>query len=93
MKAIDILDTAAAVSILNEDYQHDDYILFQMKTDSYSTIVQFCGFVIWSSEDDDRWFDEDENEYELLMPFLLKKAENIMNTLYTLMNKTESGNG
>jgi hypothetical protein len=82
-----INDIVHVVDILNEKYYNDEYTIFEMNTDGYTIIIKCCGFVIWNNEDDDREFDENKNEYELLVPFLIKRSEKLIKYLYNIMIK------
>lgn len=52
--------------------------------DGYMVVIEFLGLQIWSSDDDDREFNEEENKYEPLKPYLIKKIINVINVLSTI---------
>lgn len=57
----------------------DDSYLYELsvETNSSSSIIKYLGFVIWSSEDDERKFNEDINEYETLEKFIYRQIKKI----------------
>ena len=57
---------------LYEKHNEVDYN-FNYRTTGFVAIILFDDFVLWSSEDDERSFDEQENEYENMTPFIKKK--------------------
>ena len=63
----------AAVSAINDDMDQESdsqFHLVELRTTGYAILVQWLGRTVWSSEDDERAFDEERNEYEPLEPFL-----------------------
>lgn len=54
---------------------------FGMDTDGYSSVVTFMGINIWSSEDDERDFVDNINEYEPLIDYLKFEANKMIENL------------
>ena len=76
---LNIVDTA--VSNINMDLQEDekeDEIYLEIHTNGFCIVVKFLGEQIWSSENEDRNFDDDANEWEPLEPFLRKKCKDLI---------------
>jgi hypothetical protein len=68
---------------INDDIQacvedsNDFYIDLSYSSNSYNKIITYMDQVIWSSENDDREFDESKNEYKPLEPLIRKKINEI----------------
>jgi hypothetical protein len=61
--------------ILGEDYDDTKYYpsYFNLVTDGNTIIIQLFGIACWSSEEDERTFFEDKNEYEDLKEYLKRQ--------------------
>lgn len=59
----------------------DDCPLFELSTNSYAVIIKFLGLVIWSSENEEREWIESANDYEPLDKFLMKEADELIDSL------------
>jgi hypothetical protein len=74
-------EETAAVSYLNESFyditEEDDYAPFRYETDGTSQHIFFMGVHIWRDDEDERECDEEGN-YEMLEPFLLKQARKVL---------------
>lgn len=68
--------------------EYSEYYLFHLSitTDGFSTIVEYLGFTIWSSDDDERQ-EIEEDVYEPLEVFLKRKINEIYNA-YSIMVKS-----
>lgn len=55
-----------------------------LKTDGFTHAIMFFGHCLWSSEIDDRYFDENTNDYEPLLPYLKKEFNNYADRLQAL---------
>jgi len=74
-----LLEVIKAIDELNEEFyeitKKDDDIFLSFKYFVGGVIqIKFRNVVIWYSEDDDRKFDEDKNEYEPFKQFLKRKV-------------------
>lgn len=77
------------VRILNEevyDFLSENYggtfPLFELLTDGNSTIITFMGHHrLWFSDEDEREFDEEKDEYEPLDGYLRREAQEIINQI------------
>jgi hypothetical protein len=59
------------------------------KSDGVSSVVEFLGSPIWSSEDDCRAFDEKTNEFEPLENYLKKEMNKLVEELQYQQTKIE----
>lgn len=57
---------------------------FTVVSTGFYTSINFLGQVIWSSEEDDREWIEEENDYELLDPFIRKKVNELTTQISSL---------
>ena len=55
-----------------------------MRSDGAYTVVMFEGFVIWSSQDDERDIGEGNDVYEPLRPFLKSQVSRRLKTLHDM---------
>lgn len=70
-----------------ECYDHlgADFIPFEVSSNGYATAVTFCGYQIWSTEDQgDRVYDEDTDTYEPLEGCLRREAMKLLRNLANL---------
>ncbi len=68
---------------LYEQHKEEDSY-FECRTTGFVWMILFDGILLWSSEDDDRDFDEDTDEYEPLMPFIKKRFNQLADKLHKL---------
>lgn len=84
-------NTTEIISNLNESLGEEWYNLgwegFTLYTDGFSEIISFLGQPIWASDEDDREFSEVTNEYEPLEPYLLRKAQELIININSIINK------
>jgi hypothetical protein len=57
-----------------EKTKKDDDVFIWAEYYSYGLTVRFRNEIIWNSQDDDRGFDEEKNEYEDFKKFLKRKV-------------------
>ena len=73
---------------INESEQYQDqYIdcpLLEYKTNGYAEIILFFGEQIWSSDDDDRKYYEETDEYESLNIYLRRKVNEMVKFISTI---------
>lgn len=80
----DLADVFYAVQNINEDItsslQNDDgeTECLTLVTDGFSCIVKFGGEKIWSTLEDTHVFEEEENKYEELEPFLRNAVHEVL---------------
>lgn len=80
-------DFIEIINELNADlYDRVKYVQegFSYTTDGYCDQISFNGMHLWSSEMDDREYDEDKYEYEPLLPFLKREFNKVIDDLYSL---------
>lgn len=76
---MDLLELNEVIEDLNNDLYEkfgDDVSLDRLwgyETVGYYTLIKFGEFVLWNSEDDEREWIEDKNDYEPMKPFLIRK--------------------
>jgi hypothetical protein len=62
--------------------KHGDIVdRFYFMTDGYCDVFGFGDKILWHSEDDDRKFIEELDDYEPFKPFILKKFNSWINEL------------
>jgi hypothetical protein len=83
----EVLDSLQLVNdIFEEQITEESFLLgslFEMKTDGLCIIINFLGFQIWNSDDDEREHNEETEEYEPLENYLLREAKKILSELKT----------
>ena len=76
---MDISQIEDIVGGLNQDIYEQiecDYTYLEVSSNSYCIVIEFLGEQIWSSEDDEREFVDEENDvYESLYGFLVRKIK------------------
>lgn len=81
-------DVIASVSSINLDIYNnsnpdvrpwidDNGDLLTFSGDGTNLIIEYLGFKIWNSNDDQRKFDEQKNDYEPMEPYLINKIYDI----------------
>lgn len=83
-----IVEALKAVEQLNEEiYDYFEgfglsFPLFDLKTDGFVIIIDFMGYLqLWNSDEDEREFYEEANEYESLEQYLRREAQEIINQI------------
>ena len=74
-------DTAELIQIVDElndaitpfqEEENYEYVLnFSLTSNGYYHFIEFGNYCLWHSEDDPREFNEEENDYESLKPFII----------------------
>ena len=64
----------------------EENILFELRTIGYAHGITFLDIPIWHSDNDEREYNDEIDEYEPLKPYLIKKAKEILNILTKLNN-------
>ncbi len=63
---------------------------FELHTDGYSIVIMFISnFQLWCSDDDEREFNENKNEYEPLEGYLRKEVQKAINQIGKLKLKND----
>lgn len=74
-----------AVDELNDDVEYveglSEIFTYSVQTDGTCAIIKFLGCTLWSSEDDEREFYEDRNEYESLVGFCRRERDKMIGNL------------
>ena len=81
-----IVEALSAVEKLNQEcydvFEEKDgltFPIFELSTDGFSVVVSFMGkFGLWFSNEDERKFFEEANEYESLEEYLRKEAQTVL---------------
>lgn len=55
-----------------------------LNSNGYAVVIEFLGLTIWSEENDEREYDYETDTYEPLIPFLLKKIDEYIDTISKL---------
>ena len=56
----------------------------QFKTDGFASVITFMDFEIWSTENDEREYIDEEDDYEPLAPFVRRKFNELIANLASL---------
>jgi hypothetical protein len=88
------MDIRQIVQELNEelydDFSEETY-LFSYTTIGYIGTISFSGITLWHSEDDEREFFEDVNDYEPMKAFLRRECNMLIDRLYGLKTPENTG--
>ena len=68
---------------LYEKHSETDYN-FNYRTNGFVEVISFDDFVLWNSEEDERSYDEQKNEYEDMISFIKKKFNEFADKLQKL---------
>ena len=68
----------------SEDFCVENGIGLEFSTDGYASIIEFMGHVLWSTENDEREYIEETDDYEPLAPFVRHKFNELIANLSTL---------
>jgi len=73
MEALECIEVLNAE--IGEMVSHEDIHLFylEFKTDGYCSLIEFMGYPIWNSEDDEREWINDDTEQEPLEGYIRKR--------------------
>jgi len=73
------------VSELNEEMENVEDIsesfFFVARTDGNCSVIEFLGCDLWNSDDDDREFFEDKNEWEPLVGYIRRKRDELLSNI------------
>lgn len=58
--------------------------IFSYTTNGFYDIISFDEIMLWNSEDDDRHFIEEIDDYEPFIPFIMRKFNNYIDDLNKL---------
>ena len=64
--------------------QYSEFTLLEYRTNGYVELILFFGEQIWSSDDDDREYYEEIDEYESLDTYLRRKVNEVIRLIYTI---------
>lgn len=70
------------IELYEQHKEVDSY--FEYRTTGFAHLILFDESLLWSSEADDREFDEDGNDYEPLVPFIKKQFNQIADKMQKL---------
>ena len=71
-------------SAIAEALPEDTWLTAEAKTNGNSIIVKFAGEMLWSEESDERNFIDEENDYEPLKPYIIKKYNKLIDSISKL---------
>ena len=92
-KTIEILNEAdEAVEKLNEilseflfeKYGDDEFPIFELQTNGTFIIITFMDYRIWFLDEDERYFNEEKDEFEPLEGYLKKEAQKLIDRISSL---------
>lgn len=75
----------------SEEYpdQYTEFTLLEYRTNGYASIILFFGEQIWSSEDDNREYDEETDVYEPLENYLRREINKFISLISNIKVQEE----
>lgn len=55
--------------------------VFELRSSGYYNAIFIYDVRLWLDDDDDRWFDEEKNDYEPLVPFIIKEYNKLIDEI------------
>jgi len=89
MKKIDFTEIVRELNISLYEQHYETEVGFEYCTNGFMSSISIGGFNIWNSEDDDREWIEEENDYEPFLPFIKNKFNELTDKLISLKFKNE----
>lgn len=88
---IDVNELIEVVNKLNDKIFNDlnNDSIFELHYSDYYCSIFLDEFFIWSSEEEEREFNDELNEYEDLYLFCIKKIKNIISKYKKIVNNLE----
>ena len=89
MKEIEIVQN---LNYMLQDIYGDKYmgdLHFELQTSGDCSIINFCGYPLWNSEDDEREWLENKNDYESLEDYLLRALKNYRDNISNIISEME----
>ena len=84
-------DINADIYEANEDIVEEYGIYLEILTNGDTIIVQYLGCIIWNSENDERDFINEKDEYEDLNGFIRKSINNLTESICKVNIKINGG--
>jgi hypothetical protein len=69
---------------MSEDFCVENGIGLSFSTDGYASVIEFMGHVLWSTENDEREYIEETDDYEPLAPFVRRKFNELIANFVSL---------
>lgn len=69
---------------MSEDFCVENGTGLCFTTDGFASVIEFMGHVLWSTEDDDRDYIEETDDFEPLAPFVRRKFNELIDNLSAL---------
>ena len=69
---------------ISEDFCVEYGVGLQFNTDGYASVITFMDFELWSTENDERTYFEEIDDYEPLAPFVRRKFNELIDNLSSL---------
>ncbi|KKM03014.1 hypothetical protein LCGC14_1778760 [marine sediment metagenome] len=84
-----------AVESINQDIYEffeekygETFPILELQTDGFGFVITFMGnYQLWSSENDERDFDEVKDEYEPFEPYLRRETQKMINKIGSIKIK------
>ena len=82
----EILEAVDSINYNLTDQQRDDNLIYLLEysDNTWSRAVSICDQVVWCSENEDREWLEEANDYEPMEPYLRTKITQMIKELNTL---------
>ena len=85
MYGVEIGEIVNAIHSIEEDIYEStggvEYFNIYVKTNGFECVIKFLDIILWSSEGEDRDYDESKDEYEPFEPFLRRALNRELNML------------
>ncbi|HDZ25766.1 hypothetical protein LCGC14_1796160 [marine sediment metagenome] len=73
-----------------EEKYSETFPILELQTDGFYIIINFMGnYRLWFSEEDEREFDEDKNDYEPFEPYLRRETQKIIDQIGSIKIKED----
>lgn len=87
---IDVVEELNELCVCAEDTSEEFY--WTLKSTGTCSIIEYVGVTMWCSEEDEREFNEEKNEYEPLIDYLIRAQNRLIENLSKLrINPERSG--
>lgn len=87
-EALDLVADLNNEIFLNDNYS--GFPIYEFESTGEESVIKYLGLIIWSSEDDEREYDDFGDDYEPLRGFLVRECQKISKQLQEQMQKLKT---